>query len=159
MGKRIVSAWLPVVGMCVIIFLFSQDAHSGRHSMEVLGWVLWLLHADTPRNVYLWNEPFRKFAHVVVYFLLSLTAYRGFAMGQLRFRWGAAVRTIIFCALYAASDEYHQSFIKGRGPSARDVGIDSGAAVVALVLIWLWLRCDRGRTQVAELATGERAAH
>ena len=31
----------------------------------------------------------------------------------------------VFCVLFAFLDEYHQSFVAGRGPSLRDVGIDS----------------------------------
>ena len=31
----------------------------------------------------------------------------------------------LFCVCFAGLDEYHQSFISGRSPSLRDVGIDS----------------------------------
>lgn len=37
----------------------------------------------------------------------------------------------IFCVLYAATDEFHQSFVGGRGPSVRDVGIDSLGVLIA----------------------------
>lgn len=140
MVSRTVKAWLPVVAMCVVIFLFSQDANSGRHSQDVLGWLLSLVGMDTHHRVYQLDGPFRKCAHVLVYFILGALTYRGFSMGQRRFSGRAAWRALVFSALYAASDEYHQRFIPGRGPSPRDVMLDTSAAVLALVVIWLWMR-------------------
>ena len=40
--------------------------------------------------------------------------------------------------LYAASDEFHQGFVAGRGPSIVDVTIDS-AGVIAGVLFLAWI--------------------
>ena len=66
----------------------------------------------------------RKMAHIGVYFILAITiafplyVYR--IRGFLLFLLGGA-----FCVLFAFLDEYHQSFVAGRGPSLRDVGIDS----------------------------------
>lgn len=135
-----VKAWLPAVVMCVVIFLFSQDGHSGRHSDEVLRWILGLLDLNTRHYRLLFDGPFRKLAHVVVYFLLGASAYRGFALGRKHFDVAAAVRGVVFCAVYAATDEYHQSLIPGRGPSGRDVLLDTAAAVAAMLVIWVWLR-------------------
>ena len=41
----------------------------------------------------------------------------------------------IICVLYAATDEFHQSFVGGRGPSVRDVGIDSLGVLIATILL------------------------
>lgn len=41
---------------------------------------------------------------------------------------------LIVCAAYAASDEFHQCFSDGRGPSPVDVMIDTGGAAIALLL-------------------------
>ena len=38
------------------------------------------------------------------------------------------------CVLLAAGDEYHQSFVAGRGPSVKDVGIDSFGALIGILL-------------------------
>jgi len=45
--------------------------------------------------------------------------------------WSAA-----FSLLYAASDEYHQSFVPGRGPSVLDVMIDSVGIALASWFFW-----------------------
>ncbi len=42
--------------------------------------------------------------------------------------------------IYAASDEYHQSFVPGRGARITDVGIDSIGALIGLfppILRWI----------------------
>lgn len=66
----------------------------------------------------------RKLAHVGVYFALAITV--AFPLYVYRIR-GIFLFIIggVFCLLFALLDEYHQSFVAGRGPSLRDVGIDS----------------------------------
>ena len=34
----------------------------------------------------------------------------------------------------AATDEFHQTFVRSRGPSIRDIMIDSGGAIVGLLV-------------------------
>ena len=71
-----------------------------------------------------YQYPVRKLAHMTEYCLLaicvSLPLYvyglRGFA---LTFLAG------ILCVAFAASDEFHQTTVANRGPSVKDVGIDS----------------------------------
>ena len=52
-------------------------------------------------------------------------------------------------ALYAASDEFHQSFVPGRGPSIIDVGIDSLGVftgilgVLIIISIYIALKSDQ----------------
>jgi VanZ family protein len=41
---------------------------------------------------------------------------------------------ILICVLYAISDEIHQSFVPGRGPSIIDVFIDSTGAITGIIL-------------------------
>ena len=48
--------------------------------------------------------------------------------------------SILIGVAYAASDEFHQSFIPGRGPSIRDVCIDSAGVLTGIfVMIFLIL--------------------
>jgi hypothetical protein len=41
----------------------------------------------------------------------------------------------IFCVAFACGDEYHQSYVVGRGPSVRDVAIDSFGVFWGIVLV------------------------
>ena len=45
--------------------------------------------------------------------------------------FGAA---LLGCALFAASDEFHQTFVKSRTPSVRDVLLDTGGALLGLLI-------------------------
>ena len=41
---------------------------------------------------------------------------------------------LLSCALFAASDEFHQTFVKSRTPSVRDVLLDVGGALFGLLI-------------------------
>ena len=45
--------------------------------------------------------------------------------------------------LYAAGDEFHQSFVKSRGSSVGDVMIDSGGILLTLFAVWVVTRKRR----------------
>ena len=58
-------------------------------------------------------------------------------------RWGTSLSLqmstlcgviLLGCALFAASDEYHQTFVKSRTPSVRDVLLDVGGALLGLLI-------------------------
>lgn len=42
---------------------------------------------------------------------------------------------LLACALFAASDEFHQSFVKTRTPSVRDVLLDVTGALFGLLIV------------------------
>ncbi len=60
-----------------------------------------------------------KSAHVAAYALLAILFQH--ALGHGRRRMATA---LLLTVLYAVSDEFHQSFVPGRGPRATDVLID-----------------------------------
>ena len=68
--------------------------------------------------------PVRKLAHMTEYFLLAVAVSFPFYVYGLR---GFPLMLVagFICVAFAAGDEYHQSFVAGRGPSVKDVGIDS----------------------------------
>lgn len=72
----------------------------------------------------------RKSAHMTEYAILALLLWRAWAVDG---RPTRRVFLLSFSAalLYAVSDEWHQSFVPGRGPSAVDVAIDAAAALAA----------------------------
>jgi len=80
----------------------------------------------TTVNSYAVDFFFKKSAHFIEYGILSILIYR--ATKNLKL-------SIILSILYAASDEFHQSFVPGREPRVRDVIIDAVGSVTG-VLIW-----------------------
>ena len=53
----------------------------------------------------------------------------------------AALTAVVFCALYAATDEWHQRFVPGRSGQLSDILVDTGGALfgILLVLTGTWL--------------------
>lgn len=109
---RLASTWLPALVWMAVIFAFSTR-HGGGH----LG----------PVEVVL-----RKLAHVTEYFVLTVLLVRALR----RSRLATAVPAAMAAALaYAASDEWHQSFVPGRTATPRDVAIDAAGIVLAAIIV------------------------
>lgn len=66
----------------------------------------------------------RKLGHVTEYFVLAVSIAFPLYVYGVR---GLALMIVagLFCVGFACFDEFHQSFVAGRGPSKRDVAIDS----------------------------------
>ncbi len=78
----------------------------------------------------------RKTAHATEYGILAVLA---FVAAMQWFAWERRwyyMSALGLAVIYAVSDEFHQTFVSGRGGSLRDVVIDSGGAVLGLVLLW-----------------------
>ena len=74
--------------------------------------------------------PVRKLAHMTEYFLLcSLVSFPLYLYGMRGKR--LFITALIVSSGFAATDEFHQSFVDGRGPSAADVGIDTIGVLAA----------------------------
>lgn len=87
----------------------------------------------------------RKLAHLTEYFILYLLTFRllrqYYALPvALGFAW-------LICVGYAATDEYHQTFIYGRGGQVADVGVDSIGALLAG--LWTWIRSRKVQVEAA----------
>lgn len=114
-------AWLCVCLWMAVIFAFSNQAHSGEITGQYLG----------PSNILV-----RKCAHMFEYGVLFLLARRAFGMTELPFNGRSGIWPLLLAVLYAASDEFHQSFVPGRSATPFDVAVDSCGAAIA----WLAVR-------------------
>jgi len=75
----------------------------------------------------------RKFAHVSEYAILAVLLYRACVHTALKGRRAlSAGLVLLFCAVYAATDEFHQSFVPSRTASLRDIC----GAMLAVILYW-----------------------
>jgi VanZ family protein len=123
---------IPLLLWMLVIFKFSSEDHSqsAARSDAVIQFV-----ASKGFEVTSSAQTFetRKLAHFSLYFVLGFLVYnvaRTKAWGR-----GLMVKlSVPFCALYAASDEFHQMFVPGRSPELRDVLIDTTAACLGLLL-------------------------
>lgn len=76
----------------------------------------------------------RKCAHVTLYFLLAVSVSLPLYVYGLR---GIPLMLAAgaFCIAFACGDEYHQSLVQGRGPSKRDVLIDSIGVLAGILVV------------------------
>lgn len=75
-----------------------------------------------------------KLLHAGWFFILGLLAWRAGREGE---GWGRARRLatlLVAAALWAAGDEFHQSFVPGRAVEAADLLADVAGAALALTL-------------------------
>ena len=91
----------------------------------------------------------RKCAHVAEYAVLgALVCILAFRIPKIRdSRYFIMAFSWLITVMYAVTDEVHQAFVPGRGPSFRDVILD-GLGALAGILIVLCVRffANRNRT-------------
>ena len=98
--------WAPVVGWAALIFAFSSVPDLGT-------------------GLGAWDLVLRKLAHAVEYAVLGALLARALT---------APAVAVAAGALYAVSDELHQTMVPGRDGSPRDLAIDT-TGVLAGVLV------------------------
>jgi len=119
--KKISKFWLPPILWVLIIFLFSS-----RPTVVV-------------SEIYWPDFFFKKTIHLIEYGTLFVLLYRAFKETLRGDLLRLASIAFFLTILYAASDEYHQTFILGRTGTLRDIIIDSFGAGLAWWGIWQWL--------------------
>jgi len=153
----ILLSFLLVLAVMVMIYCFSAQTgeESGAMSGEITRWLLSIFVPDfdawasqeQESLLYAVGLIIRKLAHFSEYALLGFALLLHISQVQKKISvrlpalWAWGIGT-----LYAASDEFHQSFVGGRGPAVTDVMIDS-AGVIAGVLIMAWLLHRKNRNR------------
>jgi VanZ family protein len=109
--SRLLTVWLPVLVWAAVIFAFSSIP-------------------SLSTGLGTWDTILRKGAHLTEYAVLGGLLYRALGREALALTAGIA---------YAATDELHQHFVRGRHASPVDVAIDAVGVAVGM-LLWLRLR-------------------
>jgi VanZ family protein len=116
--KKILSVmprWIPALFMMIVIFIFSSRP------------------GDSLPNFLSWDYFIKKTGHAIGYALLALTYFHWLKYDEKRY-WLAWLLAVAF----SATDEFHQSFVPGRHPSAIDVLVfDNIGAMFGLLLYFL----------------------
>jgi VanZ family protein len=137
--------WLPVLAWALFIFGSSTASLASPHTSRILLPLLrWLLPGADPATLDLLHEFARKCVHFVNYFVLSLLLFRALRAPHRGWALRWAVWALLMASAYAASDEFHQSFEAGRGPSARDALLDISGATAAQIVTWVFTRAWKG---------------
>lgn len=133
--------WLPVLIWMLMIFSASTDAMSTRRTSRIIGPLLrWLKPDISEAAIYRVQYVARKGAHMTEYAVLALLLWRARrkpARQDLRpWRWAQAGFAFGLAALYAASDEFHQSWVPSREGRVADVFLDVAGAGLGLLAFW-----------------------
>ena len=135
--RRFLKYWLPLLIWLGVIFFGSTDSMSAEHSSRyVVPFLLWMRPGMSPRAIWIIHVVVRKCAHVAEYAVLALLLWRALrSIPSLHTKmfivFGAA---LVGCAVFAASDEFHQTFVKSRTPSVPDVLVDIAGALLGLLI-------------------------
>src|SRR3989344_6684000 len=109
--------WLPTIAWMMLIFVVSS-----RPALQAAS-INWL------------DFGLKKTAHFVEYFILATLMARSFKRSTTLGLSAILTLSLMLTVLYAASDEYHQTFVVSRGGRSRDVLIDSTGALAACLVL------------------------
>jgi VanZ family protein len=135
--KCFLKYWLPSLIWGSVIFVGSTNLMSAQHTSRfVVPFLLWLKPGMSPQTMWVILVVVRKCAHVIEYAIFALLLWRALRNtpvigAKMLVVFGAVV---LACALFAASDEFHQTFVKSRTPSLRDVLLDIAGAILGLLV-------------------------
>ena len=137
---------MPAIVWMAVIFLGSTDILSAEHTSRFL--VPFLRWLDPQISLAALNAiqiGVRKLGHLTEYGILAMLLWHALRGGTRR----QTKMSILFfitwvaCAIFAASDEFHQSFVPSRTSSPTDVMIDVIGALTGLLICLMFARRRR----------------
>jgi VanZ family protein len=138
--RSLLKSWLPILVWMVFIFIGSTDLLSAEHTSRFIGpFLRWFAPDISAATVGSIQLVVRKCGHLTEYAILAALLYRAFRWNRPRVS-RAFIVSFFIAAVYAALDEFHQSFVASRTGSPWDVLIDCGGALAGLVLYRLLIR-------------------
>ncbi|MEJ2110884.1 MAG: VanZ family protein [Acidobacteriota bacterium] len=118
--KQFILRWGPALAVMGIIFFASSTSGSDIPDLGFLDFAT------------------KKGGHLLGYALLGAALLYALKRSNPVSRSGI-FKALISAALYAAFDEWHQSFTPGRNPSFQDVCIDIAGSILGIaILAYLW---------------------
>lgn len=150
---KIWRAWIPALVWLGLITLESTNSLSSENTGRILYPVLHFLFGLDLVHFLTWHIVIRKTGHVIGYAMLSLLLFRAWRATLPVVhnpRWSAvwARVAVTMTALVASLDEWHQSFLPSRTGNIRDILLDTAAGMGAQLVLFLWLRADRGKRPI-----------
>ncbi len=150
-----VALWICAIVWMYVIYVFS--AYDGGQSAEMSEGITMTvvniiyddfdtfsqeMQLDIVNDVHFYV---RKTAHFLEYGLLAVI-YNTLMFVYDKPKKKQFLLATLFAGLYACTDEFHQGFVAGRGPSWRDVGIDTAGALfgtLALSILIFIVKCGK----------------
>jgi VanZ family protein len=139
---QLVSKWMPVIAWMLLMFAGSSDILSAEHTSRFLvPFLRWLDPTLSIQTVIAIHFALRKIGHFTEYAILAALLWRALRGTFTAIGKGTlAAGVFLVAAAFAASDEFHQSFVSTRTASLHDVMIDCIGAFAAVLLCWIFAR-------------------
>jgi VanZ family protein len=167
LASNFIRYWLPVLLMIGLMYYASTDVLSGENTRNAIEDILrWFVAHPSNRTIARMNFWVRKSAHFTEYAVLAWLLFRAFradSPDKWKLRWFGY--SLAGCAVWAALDEFHQTFTRSRGGSPYDSLLDSTGALVILLVIALYYvrknrRAGRNAAEVSQpVGTDPRVEH
>ena len=145
-APRFVRYWMPAIVWMALIFLGSTDMLSAEHTSRFLvPFLRWIDPQISFATLNAIQFEIRKLGHLTEYAILAMLLWRALRSGT---GWQMKMSILFLiaalaCAIFAASDEFHQSFVPSRTSSSVDVMIDICGALVGLEICLAFARRKR----------------
>ncbi len=135
--RSFLKYWLPVLIWVCLIFVGSTDVLSAEQTSRFLVPLLrWLDPQISVATIATIHFAVRKLGHLIEYAILAMLFWRALRRGtNLQMKISILSASVwVVCAIFAATDEFHQSFVPSRTAASGDVMIDSIGAFVGLAI-------------------------
>lgn len=142
--KKVVISILFIVWLLVIFLFSNQNGVSSKQlSRQVLDKIIsissYVTHQPiSPEKkeqiIKKYHPIIRKIAHFTIYFILGILIYLVVCFDRENKKWLLWL-SIVFCILYACSDEIHQILSVGRTFKIKDIIIDTIGSLSGIFLI------------------------
>lgn len=123
----------------IVIFYFShQPANKSNEISKSISNVIIESFNDINKvnlsiNIKNLNHIIRKISHFWEYTILGILMYLASIKINIP-KKNKLIWCVLFCILYAITDEVHQAFVPGRGPKVFDVVIDAGGSLFGVLM-------------------------
>lgn len=129
-NKKILK-WILLLSWILIIFIFSSQPYSGSVTKSMVKQIL--PNIKYTSLIDLINFTIRKLAHLFEYTLLSLLTISLLKEYTPKEKI-ILISSLVFCFLYAITDEFHQSLVPGRSCLFKDVLIDTVGSFIGIII-------------------------
>ncbi len=155
--KHLLKTWIAAILWLGLIVGESSYFASAENTGRILYPVLHYLFGVGPAQFPVWHFFLRKTGHFVGYFTLSWLLFRAwrdtFPFPGMSWAIQWARISFFMSALVACLDEWHQTYLSTRTGNLHDVLLDSTAALVAQVAIYLILRSRQQKAVYSQIPT------
>ena len=145
--KHLLKTWIAAILWLGIIVTESTNLGSADNTGQILYRLLHFLLGLDPTHFPLWHFLIRKSGHFIGYFTLSWLLFRAwrdtFPLSGRNWSIEWARISFFMAALVACLDEWHQTYLPSRTGRLHDVVLDSSAALIAQIVLFLLLRKRR----------------